>query len=1119
MSRIARAKQVFIDALERPESERAAFVDRECAGDAALHAEVHALLAVLAEGGEFLSSPTGHDAAPTADHDPAASKGSPLSAASAARVREGQEQEAALRERPGTRIGPYKVLEEIGEGGFGSVFLAEQEKPVRRRVALKIIKLGMDTRQVVARFEQERQALAMMDHPNIAKVLDAGATEAGRPYFVMELVKGRPVTAFCDEGKLSITERLELFGQVCAAVQHAHTKGIIHRDIKPSNVLVSEQDGGPFAKVIDFGIAKATASKLTEKTLFTQHSQIIGTPEYMSPEQAQGSLDIDTRTDVYSLGVLLYELLTGSTPFSGTELKSAAYDEIRRIIREVEPPKPSTRLSQNTDTIASVAAVRRSEPGKLGTTVRGDLDWIVMKALEKDRGRRYETANGLAMDVRRYLSGEAVTAAPPSAAYRLRKVVGRHRAAFAAGGAVGAALIVGVVAFAWQARAARVQRDRAIVAEAESKERADELQKVADYQAKMLQQVDVTDAGIKLMADLRARHGAALERSRVPAPERDEREAALDRELHAINSTDAAAAMLDRTVLEPAVRTIGTQFADQPLVDASLRATMGVMYYKLGRYEEALALYRRSYELRAASLGEDSPEALQSRGGVGNMLGELQRLPEAESTIRAVLDGLRRARGEDAKDTLDAMSLLATQMNLQGRYEEAEVIVRDLLERCRRTLGPDHADTLQAMDFLGRLLMSRGEYDDATRVLRDVLESQRRVADSSVSTTLGNLGIALNRQREYAAAEACLREALERRRNEKGEDHPSTLTSMANLAALLMDREKLPEAEALAKEALEKSRRVFGSEQAQTLKSMNIMGQVLYRQNRLAETEPYYREALETGRRVLGEDHPDTIVWIANLGFLYQRLGRLDEAEALSREALDKNRRQLGEAHPYTLSMVRRLADLLRQQNRPAEAEESLRRALENVRRVEGEDHLEALAFAGLLGSVLREQGRLDEAEVFFQQVLEKSRRLNGERHADTLTAVLRMAMLRVAQGKHEEALALLTPIDGKIEEVIPGTTGVLRQASLRGLMGRARLGLAATSGDYLAAEADLLAARAAFADLRGEKDKETREWTVALADLHDAWERVEPGAGHDGKAAEWRSKMNAGGVPGGSAR
>jgi serine/threonine protein kinase len=337
---LKRIQTVFAEALEIAVDQRDAFLDQECGNDAALRAEVEALLSAADNAGEFLASPTRASS-------PAIS--------------------GAPGEGPGAKIGPYKLLQLIGEGGFGSVFMAEQERPVRRRVALKIIKLGMDTKQVIARFEAERQALAMMDHPNIARVFDAGTTETGRPYFVMELVKGEPITEYADHNHLTIPQRLELFSQVCHAVQHAHQKGIIHRDIKPRNVLVSTQDDRSLAKVIDFGIAKAMSTQLTDKTLFTEFKQLIGTPQYMSPEQAAGSLDIDTRTDIYSLGVLLYELLTGTTPFSAEELRSAAYDEMRRIIREEEPPKPSTRLSQSTGTLASVAALRRSEPKKLGS--------------------------------------------------------------------------------------------------------------------------------------------------------------------------------------------------------------------------------------------------------------------------------------------------------------------------------------------------------------------------------------------------------------------------------------------------------------------------------------------------------------------------------------------------------------------------------------------------------------------------------------------------------------------------------------------------------------------------------------------------------------------------------
>ena len=377
-------------------------------------------------------------------------------------------------------VGPYRVLERLGGGGMGEVYRAEQRSPIRRDVALKFIKLGMDTKLVIARFEAERQALALMDHPHIAKVFDAGTDDTGRPYFVMEYVKGKPITEYADQNHLSISERLELFEQVCQAVQHAHHKGVIHRDLKPGNVLVSTQDGKPFAKVIDFGIAKAIAQRLTDQTLFTEHAQFVGTPQYMSPEQAEGSVDIDTRTDVYSLGVMLYELLTGSTPFSSQELKAAAFEQIKKMIVEVDPPKPSTRLSLSQPTLSTLAASRRTEPKRLGTLVRGELDWIVMKALDKDRKRRYETPTSLANDIEAHRTGEPVQAAPPSTAYRIQKFVRKHRGPVIAVATVGIVLLLGIIGTTWgylvaerNAEREREAKDRERLAKEEATEQRD----------------------------------------------------------------------------------------------------------------------------------------------------------------------------------------------------------------------------------------------------------------------------------------------------------------------------------------------------------------------------------------------------------------------------------------------------------------------------------------------------------------------------------------------------------------------------------------------------------------------------------------------------------------------
>jgi serine/threonine protein kinase len=472
----ASARRIVDQVASLADGQREAAIERACAGDSVLRAQVDALLRPR--------SAPGMDA-PTLDIDAGAT--------------DGRADGAALIEGPGARIGPYKILELIGEGGFGSVFLAEQEKPVRRMVALKIIKLGMDTRQVVARFEQERQALAMMDHPNIARVLDAGATGAGRPFFVMELVRGEPITGYCDKQNIDIRGRLRLFTQVCNAVQHAHTKGVIHRDIKPSNVLVSLVDGAPSVKVIDFGIAKATSARLTDRTVYTEQRSMVGTPEYMSPEQAEGSLDIDTRTDVYSLGVLLYELLTGTTPFESDQLRSGMQAEVQRIIREVDPLRPSARLARESGTRAAAAERRRISPASLTSLLKGELDWIAMKAMEKDRTRRYETARGLGLDVERFLEGQPVSAAPPGAAYQIGKFVKRNRVGVVAGGLVALALVLGVAGTTVGLVRATAQRR---IAEANAQEAAAQAQRASDAEREATVRLQESEATVEFLDDM-----------------------------------------------------------------------------------------------------------------------------------------------------------------------------------------------------------------------------------------------------------------------------------------------------------------------------------------------------------------------------------------------------------------------------------------------------------------------------------------------------------------------------------------------------------------------------------------------------------------------------------------
>jgi len=709
MASASRIREIFDGALERTGDARRAFLDGACVGDASLRANVDALIAAAESEDAFLSQPTAGAVAAEAAETIA----------------------APIREGPGTRIGPYKLLQLIGEGGFGSVFMAQQEQPVQRKVALKIIKLGMDTRQVVARFEQERQALALMDHPNIARVLDAGATETGRPYFVMELVKGDPIVEYADKNNLAIEDRLELFAQVCNAVQHAHTKGIIHRDIKPSNILVSTQDGRPHTKVIDFGIAKATASQLTEKTLFTEHRQLIGTPEYMSPEQAEGNLDIDTRTDVYSLGVLLYELLTGTTPFSSKELRSAAYAEIQRIIREVEPPKPSTRLSSNTDTIANVAAKRHTEPKRLGTMVRGDLDWIVMKALEKDRQRRYETANGLAMDIRRYLSGEAVVAAPPSHAYRLKKFVRRNKGQVIAASLVLLALVAGVVGTtiglieakkqervaiaaaeeerkAKEREAQRAEGERLAKLDAEAKkaeaeaekQRADEEKQIAESVTEFLTQKLLAQADAGTQADSLLQAGELASEAK-PNPTIRE--------------------LLDRAATQLAPDKIEANFPNQPAVQTRILKTVGDTYVGIGQASTAIPLLTRSLELCKATFGIDDRRTLNTMHNLASAYQNAGQLDEAVHMFEKGLALTKASLGSDHDETSIGTESLALAYRHAGQEDKAVPLYEEVLSVKKAKFGPNDQRTLNTMINLAVAYESTGQFSKALPLFEEAV--------------------------------------------------------------------------------------------------------------------------------------------------------------------------------------------------------------------------------------------------------------------------------------------------------------------------------------------------------------------------------------------------------------
>ena len=872
-----RVKELFVEALDKsPGEQREAFLRGACGEDAELLLRINEMLGAHARASAVLSPP---------GHAPVIGLAGTVHSDTIA---------AAPSERAGEMIGPYKLLERIGEGGMGAVWMAEQREPIRRTVALKLIKLGMDTRSVIARFEAERQALALMDHPNIARVFDAGSTDSGRPYFAMELVKGVPITQYCDEHRLSVRQRLELFAQVCAAVQHAHQKGLIHRDLKPSNVLVATHDGDrPAAKVIDFGIAKATQARLTEKTLFTEFRQLIGTPEYMSPEQAVGDLDTDTRSDVYALGVLLYELLVGTTPFDGRELRSKAYAEMQRIIREVEPPRPSTRLS-SLATLPAVAARRGTEPARLGASVRGELDWIVMKCLEKDRARRYATANGLAADVQRYLADEPVSAAAPSRAYRLRKFARRNKTTVVVSLAMVLLLLGGVVGTTIGLIGQSRQRARAEANEAEARRQKaqaeqarDEVQAVNDF----LAQDVLRGAGPSQLPDKSIRD------------------------------------QIVKAMIDPAAATVAVRFKEKPFLEAAVRTALAGTYDSLGRGDLALPHAERARKICRELLGDAHPNTLRTTALVGHVLKSLGKLDAAEQHLREGFERQRRVLGDDHFDTLNSMNDLADVLFRRGKLDQSEPLAREALERSRRVLGNDHALTITTLSNMAYVLNTQGKHGEAEPLFREAMDASRRVFGPDHPQTLlqlNNMGYALQSQGKLDEAEALLDEGLRRSRAVLGGDHYVTMSLITNVGTLMRAQQKLDQSELLMREGLERCRRVLGDDHPQTLNAINNLGILLRTQEKLDEAEPLLREAMERCRRILGNEHPNTLTAIANMGNLLHLYGKFDQAETLLREALAGYERKLGSDHPSSAVTRASLGIALAALNRRPEAETEL---------------------------------------------------------------------------------------------------------------------------------------------------------------------------------------------------
>lgn len=981
----------------------------------------------------------------------------------------------------GEQIGRYRVLTPLGQGGMGAVYLAEQSEPFQREVALKVIKLGMDTEEVVARFEAERQALAIMEHPGIARVYDAGATPSGRPYFAMELVRGAPLTSYCDAHRLNLHERLAMFAQVCDAVHHAHQKGLIHRDLKPSNVLVAEVDGVPTPKIIDFGVSKAIGQSLTAATLHTQAGQIIGTPQYMSPEQVAASPDVDTRSDIYALGVILYELMTGALPYEESTLDSGSLIALVKQIRELEPPRPSTRLAA-LDHAEQIAARRGADLPSLKRQLRDDIDWIIAKALEKDRTRRYSSAAELRQDIEAHLRHEPVTAGPPTAGYRMRKFYRRHPLGVPAAAAASLLVIAGLAGTTWQAvRATRAEGEaRALaVREAEARQEAESALEEA-------RRARAAEAHQREVAEQEASVATAINRFLQDMLTSNDPNVARGREVTV------------REVLDKAADGVANRFEGQPAVRASVHHTIGTSYSSLAAFDEAAFHLERAIEESEARGVPDDPDAAASRSMLGAIRVAQGRLAEAERLLTLALAQQEQVNPA-GRSTILTLSRLAPLRIAQGDFMRAESRLRELLGRADAPAETtDAAVLLQARAHLTRVVMAQGRFEEGLEVARAAIPDALAVLgrDHTVTAHLygqaawGAASLGLNQE-----ADDHYQASLDIRERILGERHPDTLVIMGSYAWFLRNQSgRAQDALRVNTRVLRLQEEAVGEGAPTTLLSLYRQAAILGDLGRHEEAVEFAEECVARHERVYGPEHPRTA---DALGILAGRFWSRDpdRAAGLYRRALEIRSSALGAGHPDTVSARMNLGLALSQTERVDEAERILRDAAAQLEERFGLRHDRTIAAYMNLSLVLGRQERYDEMLELLEPLV-----TSPSEGADDFGIHINYAFALLNSGRVEEALRQYEELDVRAAQRFPANH--VNRMTVRAGLGRCLHALDRIDE----AEEALTAACSHPRAAEFQDDPMMRGAFEALIDIHERRHKADPDAGHDAEAARWRS-------------